>query len=143
MARKTKEFTIDNPDSRDHGKVFWLEEMSAAQAEKWAYRAFLALAKSGIELPEDVENAGLAGIATMGLQALSGLPWADAEPLLDEIMQCVQIKPNQSVTRPLVEEDIEEPLTLMLLKKEVFTLHVGFFGKDSPPISGTKKQKRQ
>ena len=62
MARNTKSLTI-SAEGRDKGKTFLLTEMSAVRAEKWAARAVLALLKSGVELPEDAAQAGLAGIA--------------------------------------------------------------------------------
>ena len=66
--RKTKTVTIES-ENRDHGKCFLLTEMSAAAAEKWAARAFLALAKSGVNLPDGVADMGLAGVAAAGAGA--------------------------------------------------------------------------
>lgn len=127
--RKTKLVTI-TAENRDKGKTYLLTEMSAAKAEKWAARAFLALASSGVELPDGAAEAGLAGVAASGLAALAGLPWAQAEPLLDEMMQCVTIQPdplkNPAFFRALVEDDIEEVSTRLLLRKELLELHLGF-----------------
>lgn len=130
MARKGSRYTVTDEKSRDFGKVFAITEMPAAQAEAWAYRALLALMRSGIEIPEDIKNAGMAGIASMGLSALSGIQWDDLKPLLDEMMKCVEIIPNPSderVVRRLIDCDIEEPVTLGVLKFEVFKLHTDFF----------------
>ena len=122
--RKTKIVTIE-AENRDKGKTFLLTEMSAAQAEKWAARAFLALAKSGAELPAGAADAGLAGVATAGLAALSGLDWDLAEPLLDEMFRCIQIQPdpikNPRFTRALTEEDTEYSIFAV---KHVFDAHV-------------------
>jgi hypothetical protein len=129
MARKTKYITIED-DNRDNGKVFLLTEMPASQAERWATKALLALTNSGANLPNDVEKAGMSGLATMGLQALSTLKFADVEPLMDEMLDCVQACPdlsNRAVARPLVEEDIEEVSTRLKLRKEILGLHVDFF----------------
>ena len=127
--RKTKIVTIE-AENRDKGKTFLLTEMSAAQAEKWAARAFLALAKSGAELPAGAADAGLAGVATAGLAALSGLDWELAEPLLDEMFRCIQIQPDPikhpRFTRALTEEDTEEVMTRITLRKELLELHLGF-----------------
>src|SRR5512147_2710546 len=111
--RKTKTVTV-NAQNRDNGKSFLLTEMPALKAEKWAARAFLALAKSGIELPDSATSNGMAGFASVGFEAIGRLDWADAEPLLDEMMTCVQISPSPGVVRPLVEgaDDIEEVTTL-------------------------------
>jgi hypothetical protein len=128
--RKTVIVTIDAA-GRDAGKVFLLREMPASQAEKWAARAFLAMARSGIDIPDDVASAGLAGIAAVGLKAIGGLGFAEAEPLMDEMFACVQIVPDPArpgVVRALVEDDIEEIATRLRLRKEVFGLHVDFSG---------------
>lgn len=134
MARKQITVTIDTP-GRDFGKAFRLTEMPASQAEKWAARAFLALAKSGVEIPDNIANAGLAGIATFGLKALGSMSFADAESLMDEMFQCVAIVPDPArpmVVRALIEDDIEEVSTRVRLRKEVFGLHVNF----SMPAAG-------
>jgi hypothetical protein len=134
MARKTEMVVID-AEGRDKGKTFIIREMPATQAEKWAMRAFLALAKSGVDVPEDVAASGLAGIAALGLRALSGLTFADAEPLMDEMFSCIQIMPDPTrpnVTRHLIEDDIEEVATRLRLRKEVLALHTGFFTGAAP-----------
>lgn len=127
--RKTETITIER-EGRDKGKQFKLTEMSAAQAERWALRAFFALANTGVELPEDMAESGMAGIAAVGLSALGKVPFEQAEPLLDEIMGCVQIVPDPSkphVVRALIDEDIEEVATRLELRKAVWDLHTGFF----------------
>lgn len=126
--RKTAYVTIKE-DGRDKGKKYLLTEMPASQAEKWAYRAFLALANSGAQIPEDIKEAGMVGLATVGFEMLSGLRWHDAEPLLEEMFGCVSFPANingTDVTRGLVENDVEEVSTRMQLRAEVFTLHTGF-----------------
>jgi hypothetical protein len=128
MARKTATITID-AEGRDHGKQFLLREMPASQAEKWAMRVFFGMAKSGLEIPDHIASTGLAGIAAIGLKAIGGLSFDTAEPLLDEMMACVQRIPNPAkpdIVRPLVEDDIEEIGTRLRLRKEVFGLHVDF-----------------
>lgn len=127
--RKTETITIER-EGRDKGKQFKLTEMSAAQAERWALRAFFALANTGVELPDDMADSGMAGIAAVGLSALGKVPFEQAEPLLDEIMGCVQIVPDPSkphVVRALIDEDIEEVATRLELRKAVWDLHTGFF----------------
>ena len=127
MARRVKIVTV-TAEGRDTGKVFVLREMAASAAEKWAARALLALAKSGANIPDDAAAAGLAGVASVGFQAFGGLPWELAEPLLDEMFDCVMIQPsaNPDVTRRLIEDDIEEVATRLKLRLELFELHTGF-----------------
>jgi len=128
MARKELDITIDD-DGRDRGKVFHLREMSAWQAERWAIRALLALSKAGADIGGAEPGAGVAAFAATSFRALLSLDFADAEPLLIEMLECISIKPdprNPNVVRALLPEDIEEVATLIKLRKEVFTLHVGF-----------------
>lgn len=128
MARREAFVKID-AEGRDKGKVYRLTEMPAARAEKWAIRAFLALANAGVEVPKDIKDAGFAGIAAMGLNALGSLRWPDAEPLLDEMMLCVSVCPRQgdrTITTGLFPDSIEEIATRVRLRKEVLLLHTGF-----------------
>lgn len=126
--RKTITVTIDAA-GRDQGKVFFIRELPASQAEMWAARAFLALARSGVEVPDGVAESGLAGIATFGFRALAGVRFEDAVDLMAEMFTCVQIIPDPTkpnVIRALIEDDIEEVATRLRLRKEVFGLHVDF-----------------
>jgi hypothetical protein len=129
MARRTATVTV-SAGGRDQNKQFVLTEMSAADAEDWALRAFLALARSGVQIPDDVEAAGFAGIATMGLKALGGATHADVKPLMDEMFSlCIRRLPNPAephVVRGLVDDDTEEVATRLWLRSEVFKLHVDF-----------------
>lgn len=114
--------------SRDYGKVFVLREMPASQAEKWAMRALLSVARSGIDIGQ-AAGQGMQGIAMMGVSALLAANWEDAEPLLDEMMGCIQVQPDPSnphVVRPLIEDDLEEVWTRIYLRREVLEMHVGF-----------------
>ncbi len=135
MGRKSKTIVVE-ADGRDKGKMFTLNEMPPSQAEKWAFRALLALAKSGVEVPEDIASSGLAGVAALGIKAFSGLRFEDAEPLLDEMFAMVSYVPDPSkpaIKRgfagvgPLIDDDIEEISTRLLLRKELFALHTSFF----------------
>jgi hypothetical protein len=128
MARRTATVTI-SAEGRDHGKQFFITEMPAMQAERWATKALLALSKSKFVIPEDIAKAGLAGIAALGKEALAGLSYEDAAPLLEEMLRCVKIIPDPSrpaVMRSDIECDIEEVSTLLTLRTEVFSLHVNF-----------------
>ena len=126
MALKTKPVTVTR-EGRDKGKKYMIIEMPAEQAWKWAFRAFGAMARSGIDIPQHVVDMGLAGIAAMGIKAIAGIEFKEAEPLLDEITACIRrIEELIPEGRALVETDIEEPLTYGILQSEVFELHTGF-----------------
>lgn len=142
MSRKTIDVTISE-EGRDQGKTFQIREMSAMRAERWAMRALLAVGRSGADLPEGIAAGGMRSIAMIGIQAIMQMDFADAEPLLDEMLECVFVKPNPkdpNVVRPLmVDDDIEEVATLLRLRQEILELHTGFFSKGRPsePTSPT------
>jgi hypothetical protein len=129
MARKTKTVVV-SAEGRDQGKVFLLTEMPATRAEEWGIRLLLAMTKNGIDVPDDMASAGLAGVAAMGIKALGGVPFSDAKPLMAEMFACIQrvmSDPGRpEIVRGLVEDDIEEIATRLMLRKEVFGLHVDF-----------------
>lgn len=129
MARKVETYTVQTA-GRDQGKVFVLTEMPARQAERWATRAFLALANSGVDIPEAALSMGAAGLVVIGYNALAGASYDDLEPLMDEMWACVQVMPDPArpaVLRPMNGDgDVEEIQTLIELRREVFRLHVDF-----------------
>lgn len=128
MARKELYYTVEDK-GRDNGKKFYIREMSATQAEWWAIRAILAMANNGINLPDNLSDMGMAGMAKVGLEMVAKIPPEDARPLLDELMKCVQAVPNPddlSIKRPLIDDDTEEVITRLKLRGEVFKLHVDF-----------------
>lgn len=103
--------------------------MPAAQAEAWAMRAILALMAGKADLPEGIEHEGMAGIARIGIKALSGLHWEVLEPLMQEMFTCIQIIPDPArpnIVRPLIDQDVEEIMTRVKLRGEVWALHTGF-----------------
>jgi len=123
--RKTKPVTIQG-EGRDQGKVFQITEMPTTQAEKWGIRAASAIARTGFDIPT---GAGWDAMVAVGFQAFLRADWADVEPLLDEMMACVEFMPDAKrpdVTRRLVETDTEEIATIVKLRDEVFELHAGF-----------------
>ena len=124
-------------EGRDKGKRFVVTEMPALKAERWAIRALLALARSGVDIPEETQRAGMAALAHAGLKALHNLAFDEAKPLLDEMWDCVRVMPepkNPDIVRPLVMnelegDDIEEIATIWTLRERVFRMHADFFFK--------------
>jgi len=129
MPRKEIDVRITD-EGRDKGKVFHLQEMDADQAEWWAIRTISALVRANPDLASSyIEGRGMAALAMAGVQALMMLDPIDAKPLLDQMMECVSIKPdpkNPNIIRKLLPNDIEEIMTRVKLRSEVFTLHTGF-----------------
>jgi hypothetical protein len=127
-------------EGRDKGKTFFLTEMPSSQGENVALRLFLALAKAGVDVPEEIQEAGLAGLATWGIKSMNGIAYQDAKEIKDEAFQsCVQIVPDPAhpeIRRgaphlpgsvgPMVEDDIEELSTRWEIFKSIVALHVGF-----------------
>lgn len=137
MARKTRVVVIPEDGGRDAGKTFVLTELPASQAEKWAAKVWLGMARSGSSLrpTEDDMAAGLAGVAAalvrQGVSLFANMQWHDFEPLMDEMWQCVRIRDmlpgNKPNVRQLFEDqDIEELSTRLLLRMEVLKLHMDF-----------------
>ena len=133
MALKTKQITIEY--GRDKGRVFLITEMSAAHADNWAMRALIALANGGVDLGGLSPQQGMMGMAGVALDALGRLKADDAIPLLNELLDCVQIIPEGGRPTP-VEYGLQRRgrlYHLWRLRKEVFALHTDFlqhaFGK--------------
>lgn len=142
MARKTKKVTISSND-RDNGKSFLITEMPADQAESWALRLLFALMNTGVDIPDSAMDAPTMALATIGIQALGKLPYKEAKPLLDEMFECVQFLPPNTKIAPIdvgsgENSQIEEVITRMKLRVEVFELHVGFSLPVSAWTSGSK-----
>ena len=125
MARKETTFVADT--GRDAGKQFLITEMSASKAENWAFRVILAIGNAGIEIPEGLAAQGMSGLLAIGYMNLLKIPFEAAEPLLNEMMDCVQIIPSVNVKRKLFEDDIEEVITRLQLRKSIWDLHMDFF----------------
>ena len=125
MARKVLRVTIPF-EGRDKGKVFVLTEMPASKAERWAARSLAALLASGLDVPENVMAAGSQAVAHFGLSMFARMDFVAAQPLLDEMMECVEIEPSAGVVRRLIEDDIEELVTRAFLRTKVFELILGF-----------------
>jgi hypothetical protein len=136
MARKTLTYTVPSNDpGRDRGKAFLITEMSASQSEEWAARALFTAMNCGVEVPDELLSAGLAGIAALGIKSLNKVPYDFVKPLFDEMMTCVQAIPNPrepNIVRPLIEDDIEEIATRLLLRKATIELHLDFFRAAAP-----------
>lgn len=133
--RKEKTIVITS-EGRDKGKVFHITELPASQGEAWATRALFIMMNCGVEIPDDLLSAGLAGVAAIGIKSLSKVPYELAKPLFDEMMDCIAIipDPKQPLVKrgcggvgPMIEDDIEEISTRLQLRKAVLELHIDFF----------------
>lgn len=121
--RKEKEIKIE--EGRDAGKVFKITEMPAFQMDRWATRALLVLGKA--------KKGGILTIGSMStedlLSSLSGVCYDDAEPLLQELLECCAfVKNGQSIvlTKDMIDGIIEDWTTLFKLRMEALNLCTGF-----------------
>ena len=149
--RKTEIVTIER-EGRDKGRSYLLTEMPAMRIEKWAAKALLALGRSGVEVSDDIASAGAAAILAAGIGSFAKIAFEDAEPLMDEMMECVSIIPDQHrrdpmsnlpVSRPLIEDDIEELATLLQIRGGLFELHLGFSVTAALSMLGTAEKPRR
>lgn len=118
-----------NRPSRDAGKYYLLTEMTAAKAEKWAARAFMTLSRSGVDVPPGIASLGIIGVFMVSFQAFRYASFVEIEPLMDEMMGCIQALPdpgNALKSRPLIDTDTEEIETRWELRREILELHAGF-----------------
>lgn len=129
MARRTVTVTI-TAEGRDTGKAFLLTEMPASQAEEWGAKTMNCISKAMGGFPDALLQAGLSGLTAVMISAFARSNWTDIKPLLDEMFTCIRIIPDPSkpsVTRALVETDIEDVGTRLKLREEVLGLHLNFF----------------
>lgn len=144
--RKTLEYTVpgvrsDAHGQRDNGKTFLLTEMPADQAERWFVRLLLGSKLGGVELPANWREAPASVVASLGADLLSSVSYAVAEPLLAEMMGCVQYVtgtpnvPPQAILNGNASQ-IEEITTRVRLRFKLFELHTGFSLPEMPQISG-------
>lgn len=126
MARRIQTVTIESEQSRDQGKSFVVTEMPAEQAEWWAARAIQALLTENPDIGS-IGDTPLAELAQRGFKALGSLPPEKLKPLMDEMFTCVKMGLPDGKSRDLLPSDIEEVTTRLQLRKEIFSLHVGFF----------------
>lgn len=129
MSRKEDDF--DATEGRDAGKKFKITEMPAEQAFDWGVKALLAMAKSGVDIPSDIADRGMAGVALVAIRTAGGLEFMSVNSLKKELLSCVQIytnfKTNPLHVRPITGQgDIEEPQTIYHLCVAVLELHLGF-----------------
>lgn len=126
-----KEADFDQGTGRDAGKKYKITEMPAEQAFDWGCKALLAMAKSGVNIPDDIVEQGMAGVALVVVRAVGGLEFMSINSLKKELLGCVSIyvdpKANSLHVRPITGQgDIEEARTIYDLCVAVIELHLGF-----------------
>lgn len=127
MARRTKVVTIDSEKSRDHGKTFLITEMSADAAEWWAIRVTQGIVGSNPDADFDIFSGSLPRLANFAFVGLAKIPADQLKPLMDEMKACVSVLlPDGKTSRALLPGDVEDIMTWLELRKEVFEVLTGF-----------------
>lgn len=152
MARIVSTY-VETAEGRDKGKKFVITEMSAYAGFDWATRLMIAMATSGANIPPETMRSGMAGLVSMifakddvssgsmagGLSMIMNLigrmPHHMAKPLMDELLACVQVLPENGQPRTFFDGDVEEILTLFSLQRAAFDLHASPFLKGVKSIS--------
>ena len=147
MARKNKTITITD-DNRDKGKSYYIEEMSAFDALRWARRALSAVDIDSVDFgwlsdltKEGLVNTEMAGVAAIGaIKLLRSIDPDEMERLLDEMLWCCHIIPSPGVqprsVMKQVDGDVEEPTTLFKLQLEALSIHLDFLKAANSRITG-------
>lgn len=138
MSRRTLVYTVQD-ENRDKAKAYKLTEMYATQGELWAARAFFAMAQNGIDIPDNLQGSGMAGLARFGLELIGKLPFNEAQVLMAEMFAQVEYipDPKNGMTRQLIEDDIEEISTRVKLRMELLKLHADFLKAVMPSTSAS------
>lgn len=135
MARKEIEVVITD-DNRDKGKVFRITEMPATRAQEFADRVFFAAMNCGVKIPSEIGQIGMAELYAAGISMAEKIPYSWARPMLDMLMECIDLRTEAGTYRKRVETDIEEITTVFKLRTEALKLHFGFFGNGGGLTSG-------
>jgi len=132
--RRQADIVITAP-GRDQGKMYRIRELYAIPAEEWFTRAMQLLIRAGVDVPPNILQEGAMGFVTMGIGAcLTGLgkaPFEDWKHLMDQMLTCI-IGYKEQPTSPLIEilpvilDQIEEVSTIVRLREEIISLHLGF-----------------
>ncbi|MBG5919432.1 hypothetical protein [Providencia stuartii] len=125
MSLKSKTITIEK--GRDAGMTYLITEMPIAKADNWAMRALFAIVNGGVDLESVNPNMGMLGMANVAIKALAGIDPKVGIPLLDELLECVQVVPSGGNARALLlDSDVKDLTTMFTLRKEALAIHLDF-----------------
>lgn len=127
--RKTLEYTV-NDSGRDNGKRFFIEEMSAFDAEAFATRLWIEVCKNDDTLNAVLGASSSCSVSELGIMVFTRLDYEQAKPFFDDLLACCKYYPdktNDTVKRSVISVDIEEISTLINLRMEAFKLTFDFF----------------
>ena len=137
--RKKEVVRVPEGYGRDVGKHYKITEWPAIKAEKWAWRMGMCLKGTSGYIPEELMRLGILAVTRAIVNGFLGAEVDETRflPLLDEMMECVQIvrvkdtpdpnDPGMPLSTPMnLDDDIEEPKTVAWIRSEVLRVHTGF-----------------
>lgn len=131
MARKEKTITLRDEEQE---LTFKIKQMSAVALERWLIQVALLLCPTALaastssaikELTSNISKEGFVAL----LNALSGVEYAKAEPLLNDLLNCcsrVVENVEERCTPQTVDNYIMDVRTLFKLRIEAAKLNLGF-----------------
>ena len=149
MPRHVKTLTIheDKQGYRDNDKTFIITEMPADQGERWATQVGYLIAQAGRQVPEGALDAGMAGLAAIGIDFQEvAIARALQDPSVEEATwSCVQYMHDpKHAPQPIFSGDncqIDEIKTRTALRMEVLKLHLNFSVGAEPQNSARKPRR--
>ena len=137
MARKEVTIPILEEDKE---LKFRIKQMPATKADQWITKAAILLSRGGAELPSGISQ-GLNSPQAMlqqsgGLQSLlaliGGLNYEDAQPLLEDLLNCCTYlrpdgKTEEMVSSSTLDGYISSQMTIFKLRLEALKLNWAFF----------------
>lgn len=124
MSLPYKDFPIGD-------KTFRVTTWDAFRAEWWALRAFQAVANVDASMftggEPDAPPLAMAELAKRGITALSRIDPAQAKPLLEEMLDGVQVVLPEGKTRAFLKQDIVHVAQLFELRKAIVEQNMDFF----------------
>lgn len=137
MGRKSEKVVIDTP-GRDLGRVFVINEMDSWSALILTAKIAHALSASGINVPEVAKSPE--GLAEGGIRLMTYIAPAVAEPILQELRECITVMPPKArpgaIAQPLIAENQPHEIrTWFTLLTKLYYLHLGFSPAASIPTS--------
>lgn len=124
---------------RDAGRQYLITETDAVSAEKWGWKLAIAVKGTSVQIPEALAPYGMTAVAIRGINSFLAAPdvdFAKLEPLLDELLACVQIVRDPKIAdpvhssvplaTPMLPGDIQEVPTVTWLRSEVIRVHTNF-----------------
>lgn len=112
-------------------KTYRLTKWDAFRAEWWALRVFQAVANVDAAVftggDSDGPALGMADLARRGIGALAKIDPQQAKPLLEEMLDGVQVVLPDGKARSFIRNDVGNVMQLFELRKAILENNIDFF----------------